>query len=95
MSQKLFDRELERLKMSLMHLDPKAKVKIAMTHYPPIGANLAPSRAGQILEQHGVQVCVFGHLHNLKPKPLFGVARGVRYVLSSCDCIDFKPEIIL
>lgn len=94
-AQKLFEKELERLKMSLGKLDPNAQLRIAMTHYPPIGADLIPSRAGQILEQHGVQACIFGHLHNLKTaQPLFGEARGVRYVLAACDYIRFQPIAI-
>ena len=96
LEQKIFERELERLKMSLGKLDPEAKIRIAMTHYPPIGADLQPSRAAQILEQHNVSICVFGHLHNLKTaEPLFGEARGVRYILSSCDYIHFQPIAIL
>ena len=96
LSQKLFDRELERLKMSLKGLNPDAAIRIAMTHYPPIGADLQPSRAAQILEQHQVQICVFGHLHNLKPnQPLFGTARGIRYILTSCDYIHFQPVAVL
>lgn len=95
-AQKLFDREIERLKTSLSKLDPSAKVRIAMTHYPPIGADLKPTRAAQILEQHNIQICVFGHLHNLKSRePLFGEARGVRYILTSCDYIHFQPIAIL
>lgn len=96
LSQKLFDREIERLKMSLNLLNPEATLRIAMTHYPPIGADLQPSRAAQILEQHQIQVCVFGHLHNLKAgQPLFGTARGVRYILSSCDYIHFQPIAVI
>lgn len=96
LSQKIFERELERLKMSLKNLDPQAQVRIALTHYPPIGADLAPSRASQILEQHKVHLCVFGHLHSLKANiPLFGEARGIRYVLASCDYIHFQPIPVL
>lgn len=94
LNQKLFDRELERLKLSLSQLDPNATLRIAMTHYPPIGANLQPSRAAQILEQNNIQICVFGHLHNLKKDPLFGEARGVRYILTSSDYIHFQPVAI-
>ena len=95
-SEKIFNRELERLKMSLAKLDPTATIRIAMTHYPPIGADLVPSRASQILEQNQIQICVFGHLHNIKANtPLFGTARGVRYVLTSCDYIHFQPIAIL
>lgn len=94
--QKLFDREIERLKLSLSGLDKDAKLRIAMTHYPPIGTDLKPSRAAQILEEHNVEICVFGHLHNLKKgEPLFGSSRGVRYVLAACDYINFCPIAIL
>jgi predicted phosphohydrolase len=94
--EKIFVRDLERLKLSLAQLDKAAKTKIAMTHYPPLGADLKPSRASQILEQFGVNICVFGHLHSLKKGlSLFGEARGIKYYLTSCDYLDFTPIQIL
>lgn len=88
----IFERELERLKLSLKQMNPSAGLKIAMTHYPPISADLRPSRVSAILEEFGVQICVFGHLHNLKKdKPLFGEARGVKYLLTAADYLDFRP----
>jgi predicted phosphohydrolase len=67
-----------------------------MTHYPPIGADLEPSRAAQILEQNNIQICTFGHLHNIKSGiSLFGEKRGVRYILSAADYIRFQPIPIL
>ncbi len=96
LNQKIFDREIERLKLSLSQLDPEAKIRIAMTHYPPIGPDMQLSRAAQVLEQHDVQICVFGHLHNLKGNTdLFGEARGVRYLLTSCDYIHFQPVAVI
>jgi uncharacterized protein len=93
---KIFERELERLKMSLSKLNPQAKTRIALTHYPPIGADLFFSRASQILEHFQIQICVFGHLHSVKKnRPLFGEIRGVRYILASCDYLDFTPLRIL
>lgn len=95
-SQKIFDRELERLKLSLNGLRKDAKIRIAMTHYPPIGSAMASSRASQIIEQHGIHVCVFGHLHNIKANtPLFGTKNGVRYILTSSDYLHFHPIAIL
>lgn len=94
-SQKIFDRELERLKLSLNQLNKDAKIRIAMTHYPPIGANMEPSRASQILEQHGIHVCVFGHLHNIRANTsLFGNRNGIRYMLTSSDYLHFLPVAI-
>lgn len=90
--ERIFTRELERLKASLSQLPKDAKYKIAMTHYPPIGADLTPSRTSHILEEFGINLCVFGHLHNLRKESLpFGTARGVKYVLTSCDYLDFIP----
>lgn len=86
----IFVRELERLKNSLRCLNPKAKLRIVMTHYPPIGADLAPSRASALLEEYKVDICIFGHLHNVPPGKLnFGTARGVRYIFASADYLDF------
>lgn len=96
MNKKIFERELQRLELSLKQLNPQASTRIALTHYPPIGADLKPSRASLLLEKYQVQICIFGHLHNLKKDlPLFGEARGIRYILSSCDYLDFIPLQIM
>jgi predicted phosphohydrolase len=93
--ERIFTRELERLKLSLSQLNPEATVRIALTHYPPIGADLKPSRASKILEEFRVNYCVFGHLHNVKSGSLpFGTARGVHYLFTSCDYLQFIPMIL-
>ncbi len=94
--EKIFVRELGRLEMSLQQLDPRATTRLAMTHYPPISGDLKPSRASAILEKHGITTCVFGHLHKIRRDvPLFGQTRGVRYLLTSCDYLDFVPIQVL
>jgi len=91
-AEKIFVRELERLRLSLSQLDPSASVRIALTHYPPLGADLKPSRASAILEEFKIDICVFGHLHNVRREALaFGKARGVHYIFASCDYVDFAP----
>jgi len=92
---KIFSRELERLKLSLSQLDPKANLRIALTHYPPISADLTPSSTSAILEYFNIQICVFGHLHHVKRGSLpFGKARGVEYLFASSDYIDFTPILV-
>ncbi|MBI3236987.1 MAG: metallophosphoesterase [Chlamydiales bacterium] len=94
-SERIFARELQRLEISLSQMDPHAKTRIALTHYPPVAADLTPSKTSQILEKHRVDYCIFGHLHNVKPQALpFGKARGVQYLFTSCDYIDFKPVLV-
>lgn len=89
----LLQRELLRLEMSLQAMPKEAGYRIAMTHFPPIGTDLASSRAAALFEQYGIALVVFGHLHSLKANlpPLFGTARGVRYVLASSDYLNFSP----
>lgn len=90
--EKIFIRELDRLVLSLSQLDKHAKHRIAMTHYPPIGADLQPSRASAILERFQIDTCVFGHLHNIRPDTLpFGKARGINYIFASADYLQFHP----
>lgn len=91
-AEKIFVRELSRLESSLKLLDKRATVRIAMTHYPPIGADLQSSRISNLLEKYGVTHCVFGHLHNIPPHTIpFGSHNGVEYILTSCDYLDFVP----
>lgn len=93
---KIFERELERLEMSLKALRKEAQYKIAMTHYPPIGADLKPSKTSALLEKYGVDFCIFGHLHNVKENELpFGKKNGVDYRLTSCDHLNFTPLKII
>ncbi len=92
---KIFARELERLKLSLKQLNPKAKWRIAMTHYPPIGPDLAPSAASAILEANKIDICLFGHMHNVKKGSLeLGSARGVRYLFTAADYLNFEPRLV-
>ncbi len=89
--ERIFQRELQRLETSLKALSPKAKIRLAMTHYPPIGLDLKPTRASRLLSQYGVQICVFGHLHNVRRGAApFGESEGVKYMLTSCDYLDFQ-----
>ena len=91
-AEKIFERELGRLELSLREMAKKGSHFIVMTHYPPIGAELTSSRASRLLEDYGVKVCVFGHLHNVKKNiPMFGEKGGVKYYLTSADYLDFTP----
>jgi predicted phosphohydrolase len=91
-SEKIFERELGRLELSLKAMEKLPGKRIAMTHYPPISAQLEPSRASALLEKYGVETCVFGHLHNVrKEAQLFGKSRGVNYILTAADYLNFMP----
>ena len=95
--EEIFRRELGRLETSLNLLPKEAAVKVAMTHFPPLGLDLMPSAVSELFERYGVSLVVFGHLHSFKKDlpPLFGTARGVRYVLCSSDYLNFSPICVM
>ncbi|HEX6972084.1 MAG TPA: metallophosphoesterase [Limnochordia bacterium] len=93
---RIYRREVERLKLSVQHAAKSgAERLIAMLHYPPlpIGNPANGSELSEVLEQAGVRVCVYGHLHDeaQQRRAFNGVWRGVMYRLVACDAIDFAP----
>lgn len=96
-SEKIYLRELARLETSLKTMDKTASLRIAMTHYPPIGPHLEETAVSRLFEKYGIDIVVFGHLHNIKPGSApFGKLNGVTYHLTACDYLDdFLPLQIL
>ncbi len=93
---RLFERELMRLESSLKAMDSQAGTRIVMTHYPPISGTLMNSAVSKLLENYHIDICVFGHLHNLKQGvQLFGKKNGISYYLTACDFLNFVPLKIL
>ena len=101
LSRKIFRREVSRLTRALQGLAalkaPEGLLRIALTHYPPVGPDLAANEITELFETHRIRHAVFGHLHavrqDLNPPP-FGERAGVRYHLASCDYLEFRPRFI-
>ena len=90
---KIFERELGRLQLSI---DAGRELgggrTIALIHYPPKYTNGRETKAVPMLRDAGVTHCIYGHLHGKDHKHGFqGEADGIRYLLTSCDAIDFEP----
>lgn len=92
--EKIYNRELQRLKLSLETGIKQGNRKIiVMTHYPPTNDKMEPSAFTQTFEAYRVEKVVYGHLHGSDgfSGALQGTHRGVEYYLTSCDYLDFKP----
>ncbi len=94
---RLYKKEWTRLEMSLKEMNAKAPLKIVMTHFPPLANDLKDSTVHHLLLQYQINICVFGHLHNLKenPFPLFGVKDGIDYRFVAADYLQFRPLKLL
>jgi hypothetical protein len=93
--EKIYLREVERLKLSLQAARRLAGARpiVAAIHYPPFDRVQQPTAYSALLEEFGVAVCVYGHLHGRRAhKTAFeGERGGVRYHLIACDALDFRP----
>jgi predicted phosphohydrolase len=95
--EKVFRRELGRLKLSLDSIDLESGLRIVMTHFPPTNESGKDTELTRLLETYRTDICVFGHLHNLglaRGKTWDFVKNGVRYVLVSCDSVGFAPYFL-
>ncbi len=92
--QKIYARELDRLSLSLASL-PAVETKIAMLHFPPFTDKEKGSGFTERLEQAGVQIAVYGHLHGEANRYAFeGERNGVFYHCVAADKLDFMPKLI-
>jgi uncharacterized protein len=91
-SEKIFLRDLQKLQNSLSQMDKTAQIKIVMTHFPPIGADLKDSEVSKLLDTFNIDICIFAHLHSVKKENLyFGKKNNTKYFLVSADYINFDP----
>ncbi|MBN4077323.1 metallophosphoesterase [Sulfobacillus acidophilus] len=93
--QKIYEREQLRLRLSLEAAKKLAPNKpiLAAVHYPPFTAKKPQTEFSKILEEYGVSICVYGHLHGKKSHEtaVVGEIRGIKYLLISCDFLNFAP----
>ena len=94
---KIYRREVARIDRALAAMDRDAALRIFLTHYPPVGPDPEPNELTDRFERAGIDHVVFGHLHSLdrgSAHRIGGVLGGVRYHLTSCDWVDFRPTLI-
>ena len=93
--EKIFNRELNRLELSLASIG-KVDMKIAMLHYPPFNMDGTPNRFVHILEKYRVDICIYGHLHSEGHKFVVeDIIHGIQFYCVSSDYINFIPKIII
>ena len=93
--EKIYQRELMRLRMSLEQAGRLEGEVTVMLHYPPLFADGVGTAFTDILEEFAVKQVVYGHLHGAGIKIAFeGERNGIDYHLVSCDALGFCPKQI-
>lgn len=94
--ERIFKRELNRLKLSFDSYKDKDKIKIAMVHYPPFNQDTSPNEFLDLMVKEGVGYCVYGHLHGQGLSNVQeGLLLGIETYCVSSDYLDFKPIRII
>jgi predicted phosphohydrolase len=94
---KIRARELGRLRRSLSELPEEAAVRIALVHFPPLDPDVESTELTRVMDEFHIDICVYGHLHPRTPGPVRGADRVLgrtRYVLTSCDTLDFQLKCV-
>ena len=92
--QKMLRRELMRLEASLKAAGDREK--LVFLHYPPKLLSAEWTEAVDLMCEHGVRHCWYGHLHGAGRAQAFeGEHRGIRFRLVSADHLLFIPQKIL
>lgn len=94
--ERVFSRELLRLDMSLKDVKEEVKKKIVMIHYPPFNMNLKPNEFVEVMREHKVDICIYGHLHAEGHKyAVEGNIDGIEFHCVASDYMDFIPKFII
>lgn len=93
--EKILNRELGRLRLSLDNADNEGE-KIVFLHYPPVFGTQYCQGIFDILKDYNVKKCYYGHLHGQKiiRYSFNGEYEGVNLKLISTDSVAFTPVLI-
>jgi predicted phosphohydrolase len=96
----IYEREVVRLELGLEAL-ARAKVDydrlVVALHYPPMNPEHEPSGFTELIDAHGADVCVHGHLHGERAiaTAFEGVRGRTTYHCVSADAVKMVPRQIL
>ena len=93
---KVYKRELCRLEASLMAGKALGGTRtVCALHYPPLYEGYECKEIVELLEEYGVDLCLYGHLHGPSHRLAFiGVKNNVEYRLIASDYLNFTPILL-
>lgn len=91
--EKIYNREVQRLRMSLESVEDKYCEKYVMIHFPPFNNNKEMNELIELMNEYGVKKCLYGHLHGDALEYVFqGEMYGINFEVVSADYLGFKPK---
>ena len=93
---KIYLREIGRLKASLDEAEKYGGEPLVFFHYPPVYNFEESEEIINILIERKVKKCYYGHIHGsgADKKVKLGNYKGMEFRLISCDYLNFCPEFV-
>ena len=93
---KIVNREVGRLEASIGAAEKLGVTPVAFLHYPPVYDNAVCGEILEVLAQHGIRDCYFGHIHGTQAakRAITGEYNGIKMHLISCDFAGFTPVLV-
>lgn len=92
--EKIFNRELIRLELSLKSVKDGDSIVVLM-HYPPFNDRGEATEFIELMQNYRVKHVAFGHLHGDSLKNVIeGYIEGINFHLVSCDYLEFRLKEI-
>jgi len=95
-SMKVYNRELNRLRLSLEDARRRDPPEILVfLHYPPIFSNYVQTEVLEILSEFCIKRCYYGHVHGKSVEYAVNKkVNGISFKLISADYLRFSPHLI-
>lgn len=94
--EKIYKREIIRLKNAITLAKTSNKEIILLLHYPPTNDKKEESDFTKLIKENNIKTVIYGHLHGEKSfdASYKGKIKNTNYHLVSCDYLDFKLKKI-
>ncbi|MBP5426945.1 MAG: metallophosphoesterase [Clostridiales bacterium] len=93
--EKIYNREVQRLKLSLESVQDNECEKYVMIHFPPFNSKKETSELMDLMNQYKVKNCLYGHLHGGAFHKVFeGIMQDINFKCISADYLEFSPILI-
>jgi len=92
---KIYEREILRLEMALKAGAALGLPQVMMLHYMPCNKKGEQNRMTELLQEYGVELCIYGHLHGEECSRAINDNRfGFDLLNVSADALDFCPRLL-
>ena len=95
LDKKILLREVGRLNRSIDAAVKTGKEPVVFLHYPPFWGESKCSEILTVLKERQIRLCYYGHIHGSSARRIpERTIDGTKFILVSCDAVNFMPVLV-